>query len=144
MPETRSRGLAYAAVFALLGSLCMHQLPAPPTALLSILLLSAGMMIWVKTPLRWPIWIVFGFLWTAYRVELSSRIELAPEIAGHDVWVAGWVDSFPSHAAGQVTFSLRLPAAARPAGVPRATIVSFVLKVVIGVCVINPCQCLAN
>ena len=45
--------------------------------------------------------------------------ELAPEIAGHDVWVAGWVDSFPSHAAGQVTFSLRLPAVGRPTGVPR-------------------------
>ena len=96
----------------------MHQLPAPPTAAISVLLASAALLLRLRMSWRWPIWIALGFLWTAYRVELRSEIQLAPGLAGQDVWVVGWVDSFPSHATGQVTFSLRLPSAGRPAGVP--------------------------
>lgn len=62
---------------------------------------------------------VIGFLWTAYRVDQYLQTDFDLALAGEDLWVAGWVDGFPSHATAQVTFSLRLASDDRPAGVPR-------------------------
>ncbi len=97
----------------------MHQLPAPPGAASSALLASAALLVWLKMSWRWPIWMAIGFLWTAFHIDRHSQFDIAPELAGQDVWVAGWVDSFPNRAPGQVTFSLRLASDDRPAGVPR-------------------------
>jgi len=96
----------------------MHQLPSPPGASSSALLASAALLVWLLVSWRWPIWMVIGFLWTAYHIEQRLQLYFDPELAGQDLWVAGWVDSFPNHAPGQVTFSLRLPPAERPTGVP--------------------------
>ncbi len=97
----------------------MHQLPSPPGAASSALLASAALLVWLTVSWRWPIWMVIGFLWTAYHIDRHTRFEFTPEPAGQDLWVAGWVDSFPNRAPGQVTFSLRLTPDDHPAGVPR-------------------------
>jgi len=97
----------------------MHQLPSPPGAIASALLVSAALLVWLQLSWRWPIWMLLGFLWTAYRIDQHLQVEFAPELAGRDQWVAGWVDSFPNRATGQVTFSLRLASDGRPVGVPR-------------------------
>ncbi len=97
----------------------MHQLPSPPGAASSALLASAALLVWLAVSWRWPIWMVIGFLWTAYHIDRHTQFEFAPERAGQDLWVAGWVDSFPNRAPGQVTFSLRLAPDDHPAGVPR-------------------------
>ncbi len=83
------------------------------------MLASAALLAWLVTSWRWPIWMVIGFLWTAYHIEQRLQLYFDPELAGQDLWVAGWVDSFPNHAPGQVKFSLRLAPAERPTGVPR-------------------------
>lgn len=94
----RARGLAGVAGSSLLGSLLMHQLPSPPGASSSALLASAALLVWLLVSWRWPIWMVIGFLWTAYHIEQRLQLYFDPELAGQDLWVAGWVDSFPNHA----------------------------------------------
>ena len=96
----------------------MHQLPSPPGVITSAAFISVAALMWLKVSWQWPVWFVIGFLWTAYRVDQQLQADLSPAITGQDSWVAGWVDDFPNHATGQVTFSLRLAFEDRPIGVP--------------------------
>ena len=96
----------------------MHQLPSPPGVVTSVALISVAVLVWLKVSWQWPVWFVIGFLWTAYRVDQQLQTDLSAAMIGRDSWVAGWVDGFPNHATGQVTFSLRLAFEDRPIGVP--------------------------
>lgn len=66
----------------------------------------AGATAWVLRR-AWPLVIAAAMAWASVQLAIAAGERLAPSENGRDFAVRGWIDGFPSHADGQVTFSLR-------------------------------------
>jgi competence protein ComEC len=101
----------------LIGTLLVHELPSlpPPSAYVPLGL--AGLLALRAARTRWLVFVLAGFGWTALCAgdRLGQRLPQAD--LGRDATLTGYVDSFPSAAPGQITFSFKVDAP-RAAGVP--------------------------
>jgi len=105
------------AVAWLIGTLAVHQLsrlPAPETYAVLVLVALLALR---AAGTRWLVFALAGFAWTAYCAggRLAERLPRAD--LGRDVALTGYVDSFPTAAPGQVTFSFAVDTP-RPARIP--------------------------
>lgn len=95
----------------------MHELPSLPTFAAYGPLVLAALLALRLPSTRWIVWALAGFAWTALCAgeRLAQRLPSAE--LGRDVALTGYVDSFPTAAPGQITFSFTATAP-RPPGVP--------------------------
>jgi competence protein ComEC len=109
--------IAQAAAAWLLGTLCVHELPSLPQPSFYVPLALSALLALRFAATRWLVLAAAGFAWTALAAGERLAERLPPADVGRDVAIAGWVDSFPSEAAGQITFSFTV-GSPRPSGVP--------------------------
>jgi competence protein ComEC len=55
----------------------------------------------------WPLIIAAAVAWACAQLAVAAAERVAPSEIGRDVAVRGWIDGFPSHSDGQVTFPLQ-------------------------------------
>lgn len=98
------------------GTLAAHELPALPGPLWYAPLVLAALVA-LRDSRSWPVVAgIAGFVWTVYCAGERLEERLPAAALGRDFALSGWVDGFPNHRPGQVTFSFA--AVARPPGVP--------------------------
>lgn len=102
----------------LAGTLCVQALPALPSTAVLLTLAGLGAAALIDARTRALAVGVAAFVWTALYAQARLDDRLAPELAGADVAVTGWVDAFPDARPGRTIFSFRT-SPERPAGVPR-------------------------
>jgi competence protein ComEC len=104
------------AVAWLIGTLAVHELPRlPPLAAYAPLALCALLAL-RSAHARWLVFALAGFAWTAFCAGERLAQRLPPAALGRDVPLTGFVDSFPTAAPGQITFSFKVDDP--PPGVP--------------------------
>ncbi len=101
----------------LIGTLLVHELPSLPPSSAYVPLGLAGLLALRSARTRWLVFVLAGFGWTALCAGERLGQRLPPAALGRDATLTGYVDSFPSAAPGQITFSFKVDAP-RAAGVP--------------------------
>jgi competence protein ComEC len=105
------------AVAWLIGTLAAHELPSLPSLTAYGPLLLAALLALRHSCSRWLIVALAGFAWTTFCAGGRLAERLASADLGRDVALTGYVDSFPTAAPGQVTFSFTVDAP-YPPGIP--------------------------
>ncbi len=111
-------GVVAAAVSWGSATVLVHQLPSPLGVLPATVLVAAVVAVWWWARWRWLLWFTVGALWTTIHIHARLSDWLPVERQGGDFAVAGWVDGFPNHSTGQVSFSFRVTTAEDPDTVP--------------------------
>lgn len=86
----------------------MHQLPNPLGAIESVAVGFVSVMLWLRLSWSWPLWFALTVLNLSAAIDQRLDARLPESMSGGDFSVSGWVESFPSHAEGQVNFSFRI------------------------------------
>ncbi len=97
------------------GVLLAAALPRLPAAACYVPLALTALLALRFRVARPIVWLVAGFAFTVWRADGALAERWPPELSGRDVALRGWIDAFPVHAPGQITFSLAVtePRAAR-------------------------------
>ena len=118
-PRAGGSGVVTAALSWGTASVLVHQLPVPPGLPAAVGLLAVAASAWWFTGRhRWLVWCAAGAFWTTAHIHVRLADWLPGEFQGEDFAVAGWVDGFPNHSPGQVSFSFRVDSAEMPDIVP--------------------------
>ena len=101
-------GVVAAAVSWGTATVLVHQLPNPVGLVPAVALLAVAMGAWWIFGWRWLVWFAAGALWTTFHIHARLAERLPTELQGGDFAITGWVDGFPNHSPGQVSFSFRV------------------------------------
>lgn len=107
-PLSAAAHLATAAGAVLAGSLLVQQLPGPLGAVESGVVGLVSVLLALRLSSSLPLWFAFSMLNLSSAIEQRIESRLPAAMSGSDYSVSGWVDSFPAHTTGQVSFSLRV------------------------------------
>jgi competence protein ComEC len=101
----------------LCGTLALHQYPVLPAARTYVPIALCALLALRSVRTHWIVFGLAGFAWAALFAGERLAQRLPPADGGRDFELTGYVDSFPTAAPGQVTFSFRVTEP-RPANVP--------------------------
>ena len=110
LPRIQFNGVVAAAVSWGSAAVLVHQLPWPVAILPATAFLAVAAVAWWLTRWRWLAWFAAGALWTTAHIHMRLADWLPVEHQGGDFAVSGWVDGFPNHSGGQVSFPFRVEA----------------------------------
>ena len=110
LPRVKFNGVVAAAVSWGSAAVLVHKLPWPVAMLPATAFLAVMAVAWWLTRWHWLAWFAAGALWTTAHMHMRLADWLPVEHQGGDFAVSGWVDGFPNHSDGQVSFPLRVEA----------------------------------
>jgi competence protein ComEC len=117
--QVGNSGVAGVALPWLLGTLCVHELPAMPEPVWYVPLGLVALVALGSRRMRWLLWAIAAFCWTALYADARLAERLPADSNGRDFAITGWIDGFPSSAPGQITFSFTVDRPAPPGVPPR-------------------------